>query len=55
MVTFSPCQYDARHCGKAGGGGEYGVQVGFGWSNGVALMLLQQYKGQLDDLTKDYS
>eukprot|EP00466_Bigelowiella_natans_P012817 jgi/Bigna1/144468/aug1.88_g19176 len=33
-------KYNARVCGEGGGGGEYGVQVGFGWSNGVVLSLL---------------
>jgi alpha,alpha-trehalase len=28
---------------RAGGGGEYAPQVGFGWSNGVALALLRRY------------
>ena len=26
--------------GSGGGGGEYEPQVGFGWTNGVALVLL---------------
>lgn len=29
--------------GKIGGGGEYAPQVGFGWSNGVALDFLANY------------
>ncbi|CAM9251232.1 unnamed protein product, partial [Hapterophycus canaliculatus] len=33
-------KYDANETGKGGGGGEYNVQVGFGWTNGVALDLL---------------
>jgi alpha,alpha-trehalase len=43
-------KYDARAdaadggAGRAGGGGEYAPQVGFGWSNGVALALLQRYR-----------
>lgn len=28
--------------GVGGGGGEYVPQIGFGWTNGVALVLLQQ-------------
>ena len=36
-------QYDATVLGRAGGGGEYDVQVGFGWTNGVALVLLQKF------------
>lgn len=35
-------KYDAFHVGVGGGGGEYVPQIGFGWSNGVALLLLQQ-------------
>ena len=33
-------KYDADGSGRGGCGGEYGVQVGFGWSNGVALHLM---------------
>ncbi len=33
-------KYDAFRVGHGGGGGEYVPQKGFGWSNGVALMLL---------------
>lgn len=29
----------------AGGGGEYEAQVGFGWSNGVILSMLERYGG----------
>ena len=29
--------------GVAGSGGEYDVQVGFGWTNGVILSLLDEY------------
>lgn len=35
-------KYNAYHIGVGGGGGEYVPQVGFGWSNAVALILLQQ-------------
>jgi alpha,alpha-trehalase len=36
-------KYDAREvAGGRGGGGEYAPQVGFGWSNGVALVLLEK-------------
>lgn len=34
-------KYDVTHPGVAGGGGEYEVQSGFGWTNGVLLKLLQ--------------
>ncbi len=33
-------KYDATKVGHGGGGGEYVPQVGFGWTNGVALQLL---------------
>lgn len=36
-------KYDARIPGQYGGGGEYEVQIGFGWSNGVALSLIDQF------------
>lgn len=35
-------KYDAGEPGKSGGGGEYEPQIGFGWSNGVVLVLLTQ-------------
>jgi alpha,alpha-trehalase len=34
-------KYDVTHPGVAGGGGEYQVQTGFGWTNGVLLKLLK--------------
>ncbi|XP_013871324.1 trehalase [Austrofundulus limnaeus] len=40
-------KYDVNGDGKPGGGGEYEVQLGFGWSNGVALQLLDQYGPRL--------
>lgn len=36
-------KYDAEHPGEFGGGGEYIVQSGFGWTNGVVLELLNQF------------
>ncbi|XP_078389395.1 trehalase [Cetorhinus maximus] len=45
QAMFEKC--DVSWDGKPGGGGEYDVQVGFGWTNGVALQLLDQYGGQL--------
>ena len=36
-------KYDATRPGESGGGGEYEPQVGFGWTNGVALWLLRRY------------
>ena len=47
-------KYNSELIGSAGQGGEYTVQEGFGWSNGVALyfinkygkdMILKEYKG----------
>lgn len=39
-------KYDVREIGRCGGGGEYEPQVGFGWSNGVLLVLLENYGAQ---------
>ncbi|XP_057967996.1 probable trehalase isoform X1 [Malania oleifera] len=36
-------KYDVEACGKSGGGGEYITQTGFGWTNGVALALLEEF------------
>lgn len=33
-------KYDALVVGQGGGGGEYVPQIGFGWSNAVALLLI---------------
>jgi alpha,alpha-trehalase len=40
-------KYDARVQDAPGGGGEYGIQIGFGWTNGVALHLLKRYPSRL--------
>jgi alpha,alpha-trehalase len=40
-------KYDVTKIGKPGEGGEYQVQTGFGWTNGVVLYLLQNYGEQL--------
>ncbi|CAN9510944.1 unnamed protein product [Ophioblennius macclurei] len=40
-------KYDVNGDGTPGGGGEYEVQLGFGWTNGVALQLLDQYGATL--------
>lgn len=42
-------QYSCEHSGS-GGGGEYSVQTGFGWSNGVIIDYLSKY-GDEDFLT----
>lgn len=36
-------KYDAVVPGQYGGGGEYTVQTGFGWTNGVVLSLLDEF------------
>lgn len=36
-------KYDGLTAGVEGGGGEYDVQTGFGWTNGVMLHFLQMY------------
>lgn len=36
-------KYDALVPGQFGGGGEYTVQAGFGWSNGVVISFLEQF------------
>ena len=41
-------KYYALTRGLAGHGGEYEVQQGFGWTNGVALIMLEQYGEVLD-------
>ncbi|CAL8348738.1 unnamed protein product [Arctogadus glacialis] len=40
-------KYDVNGDGKPGGGGEYDVQLGFGWTNGVVLQLLDLYGDRL--------
>lgn len=36
-------KYSALELGGHGGGGEYEIQIGFGWSNGVVMDLLAKY------------
>ncbi|XP_035793158.1 trehalase-like isoform X1 [Anopheles albimanus] len=36
-------KYDAQELGGHGGGGEYDVQTGFGWTNGAAMDLMNKY------------
>ncbi|KAH1030103.1 hypothetical protein HUJ05_003228 [Dendroctonus ponderosae] len=43
-------KYDSTVFGVGGGGGEYEIQLGFGWSNGVIMDLLYRYS---DVLTVD--
>lgn len=44
---FFDFQYLATELGGHGGGGEYEVQRGFGWSNGAVLDLLDRYGSTL--------
>lgn len=36
-------KYSALEMGGHGGGGEYEVQLGFGWSNGVVMDFMDKY------------
>ncbi|CAG9863925.1 unnamed protein product [Phyllotreta striolata] len=36
-------KYDAMNAGSYGGGGEYSVQAGFGWTNGAALNFIDLF------------
>lgn len=38
-------KYDLSGQGDGGGGGEYELQDGFGWTNGVTLKLMSKYSG----------
>ncbi|XP_073416814.1 trehalase [Dendrobates tinctorius] len=40
-------KYNVEGDGKPGGGGEYEVQLGFGWTNGVIMQLLDLYRSRL--------
>ncbi|KAL3846756.1 hypothetical protein ACJMK2_017717 [Sinanodonta woodiana] len=44
-------KYDATTSGRRGGGGEYDVQEGFGWTNGVVLDLLKEYGRIMNGVT----
>ncbi|KAM9299357.1 trehalase [Gastrophryne carolinensis] len=44
-------KYDVEGDGKPGGGGEYDVQLGFGWSNGVIMQLFDLYQARLSEVT----
>ncbi len=47
-------KYNAFEVGVGGGGGEYVPQIGFGWSNGVALALLNDlYPGVVANDDRD--
>ena len=40
-------QYNAEATGSAGGGGEYDVQTGFGWTNGVVIDFIVKFGDEL--------
>lgn len=40
-------KYNAEEVGKQGGGGEYEVQAGFGWTNGVMIWMLNEFGAEL--------
>ncbi|XP_041449192.1 trehalase isoform X2 [Drosophila obscura] len=42
-------KYNAEEYGGHGGGGEYGVQTGFGWSNGVIIEWLSKHGRELSE------
>ncbi|KAK6619678.1 hypothetical protein RUM43_012435 [Polyplax serrata] len=46
-------KYDAETPGRYGGGGEYIVQAGFGWTNGAIMELLNTYGAELRCTDKD--
>lgn len=46
LIMFE--KYYALVLGSAGAGGEYPVQAGFGWTNGVALIFIDRYKASLN-------
>lgn len=48
-------QYDATVFGGHGTGGEYDVQLGFGWTNGIIMDLLNRYGSNIYLTTKTVS
>ncbi|PSN32620.1 Trehalase [Blattella germanica] len=47
-------KYDATVSGAPGAGGEYVNQIGFGWTNGVALDLLARYADEILPPPEDF-
>ncbi|EPR80073.1 Trehalase [Spraguea lophii 42_110] len=46
-------KYSCKEEGKEGGGGEYVIQLGFGWTNGVLLKFIKEFGDKLDgDITE---
>ncbi len=48
-VAYMYEKYNAFRPGVGGGGGEYVPQRGFGWTNGVALVLLDRLGATFDE------
>ena len=46
-------KYDANVVGKEGGGGEYMVQTGFGWTNGVLIEFISVFGDELLEESKE--
>lgn len=46
-TNFMYEKYNATGIGLVGGGGEYNLQLGFGWTNGVILKMLTQHADSL--------
>ncbi|CAF1652440.1 unnamed protein product, partial [Adineta ricciae] len=44
-------KYDVVNIDKLASGGEYQVQEGFGWTNGVYLEMLHDYRSEIHSLT----
>jgi len=42
-------KYDVMSAGRSGGGGEYPLQDGFGWTNGVMRRLMALYPAEAAD------
>ena len=42
-------KYDGSRIGRPGGGGEYDVQQGFGWTNGITLWVLNEFGDRLKE------
>ena len=51
-ISLLYSQYNAENPRKYGGGGEYTVQSGFGWTNGVIMELLNTYGSVLNSAKK---
>ncbi|XP_053680551.1 trehalase [Anopheles nili] len=47
-------KYDAQELGGHGGGGEYDVQTGFGWTNGAAMDLMNKYADRMTTVGGEY-